>query len=634
VSYGGGVARGRDCAAPPHVRRAADAAPLTLAHTVLTGVVAIAVATIPVIVLVEVAARNVFALSAIWYQDAIALCVYVVTFMGGALAYDRRQHLRLSAHIQRLPRGAQIVVDGTAEWIVLCTAVCIAVSSLQLLRVDWIQTMPVLGISEAWAVLPLPLGLLIVACIALARIWHLPQRVGVLSGTLVVSVAAAIVLVTQLSPAVWRTFGMSGPIAALLGATALGLGVPVAFVFAGVALVYFYLSGTAPLVAAPLAMHSGVGNFILIALPCFFLLAYLMDEAQLAARLASVVSALLGAVRHSALYAIIATMYVFSGLSGSKSADIAAVGRSLLAICDERGYRRADSAAVLAASAAMGETIPPSIALLVLGSITTLSVGALFLGGLLPAVVMAVALALVVSLSPAPSAKPSVITDRTPLAWWRGMANVLPIVAGIAFLVGSIVTGMSTPTEASALVVLFMVVLAVAAYRSLDWRAAMRALVTTSSLCGAILLVVAAASALSNAVGFSGVLNTMGAIGLGPGWLFFLVTMLVLIVAGAVLEGLPALLLFVPIFMPMATKLGINPLQYGIAAIIAMGIGAHMPPVGIGLYTACVVGDTSVEAVGKAILPYLLVLCVGLLAVLLVPQLSLLLPAVAGLRVR
>ncbi|HLJ61910.1 MAG TPA: TRAP transporter large permease subunit [bacterium] len=609
-------------------------APLLWAHAALTGVVAIAVATTPVIVLVEVAARNVFAVSATWYQDAIALCVYVVTFMGGALAYDRGQHLRLSAHIQRLPKGAQMVVDGAAEWIVLCTAVCIAASSLRLLQVDWIQTMPVLQISETWAVLPLPLGLLIVACIALARIWQLPRRVGVLSGAPVVGVAAAIVLVTHLFPAVWRMFGVSGPMAAVLGTSALCLGVPVAFVFAGAALIYFYLSGTAPLVAAPLAMHSGVGNFVLIALPCFFLLAYLMDEAQLAARLASVVSALLGVVRHSAMYAIIATMYVFSGLSGSKSADIAAVGRALLAICDERGYRRADSAAVLAASAAMGETIPPSIALLVLGSITTLSVGALFLGGLLPAAVMAAALALVVSLRPAPAGKPSVITDRTPLAWWRGVAGVLPIVAGIAFLVGSIVTGMSTPTEASALVVLFMVVLATAAYRSLNWRAATRALVTTSSLCGAILLVVAAASAVSNAVGFSGVLNTVGAIDFGPDWLFFLVSMVVLLVAGAVLEGLPALLLFVPILMPMAAKLGINPLQYGIAAIIAMGIGAHTPPVGIGLYTACVVGDTSVEAVGKAILPYLLVLCAGLLAVLLAPQLSLFLPTVAGLRVR
>ena len=527
-----------------------------------------------------------------------------------------------------------MMVDGAAEWIVLCTAVSVAGSSLRLLRVDWIQTMPVLPISEAWAVLPLPLGLLIVACIALARIWRLPRRVRVLSGAPVVGVAAAVVVATQLSPAVWRTSGMSGPVAALLGATALCLGVPVAFVFAGAALVYFYLSGAAPLVAAPLAMHSGVGNFVLIALPCFFLLAYLMDEAQLAARLASVVSGLLGAVRHSPLYAIIATMYVFSGLSGSKSADIAAVGRALLAICDERGYRRADSAAVLAASAAMGETIPPSIALLVLGSITTLSVGALFLGGLLPAAVMAAALALLVSLGPAPSGKPAATTDRTPLAWWRGAAGVLPIVTGIVFLVASIVTGMSTPTEASALVVLFMVVLAAAAYRSLDWRAATRALITTSSLCGAILLVVAAASALSNAVGFSGVLNRVGAIALGPGWLFFLVTMMLLIVAGAVLEGLPALLLLVPILMPMAAKLGINPLQYGIAAIIAMGIGAHTPPVGIGLYTACVVGDTPVEAVGKAILPYLMVLCVGLLAVLLIPQLSLFLPAAAGLRVR
>ena len=225
----------RDGATLPHARLAAGAAPLTWAHTALTATVAVAVAAIPVVVLLEVAARNVFALSATWYQDAIALCVYVVTFLGGALAYDRRQHLRLSAHIQRLPAGTRMMVDGAAEWIVLCTAVCVAGSSLRLLRVDWIQTMPVLPISEAWAVLPLPLGLLIVACIALARIWRLPGRVGVLSGAPVVAVGVAVVVATQLSPVVWRASGMSGPLAALLGATALCLGVPVAFVFAGAA---------------------------------------------------------------------------------------------------------------------------------------------------------------------------------------------------------------------------------------------------------------------------------------------------------------------------------------------------------------------------------------------------------------
>ena len=145
---------------------------------------------------------------------------------------------------------------------------------------------------------------------------------------------------------------------------------------------------------------------------------------------------------------------------------------------------------------------------------------------------------------------------------------------------------------------------------------------------------VAAASALSSAVAFSGVLNVLGAVRGAPNWLFFTATMLVLVAAGAVLEGLPALLLLVPILMPMAVRFGINPLQYGIAAIIAMGIGAHLPPVGIGLYTACVVTDTPVEAVGRALLPYLVVLCLGLLAVLFVPQLSLYLPSVLGPRSR
>ena len=606
-----------------------------LADTILCVLVAAAVAAIPVFVLVEVVARDALGLAVAWYQDAVAVCVYVVAFMGGALAYLRGQHLRLTAPVRRLPEGARAAVDGVVEWTVLCATVGIALSSLRLLRLGWTETMQVLPIRETWAQLPLPLGLVIIACAAFGRIRRLPRRLALLTGGPVIGLGAVMAVLPALWPGMWRTPGVATLLPVGLGVPALVVGVPVAFVFAGMALLYFVLSGAAPVVAMPLAMHDGVNNFVLIALPCFFLLAYLMDEAGLAARLAEVVGAFLGRIRHGALYAIVATMYVFSGLSGSKSADIAAVGRPLLSICDERGYRRPDSAAVLAASAAMGETIPPSIALLVVGSITTLSIGALFLGGLIPAAVMALALAIMVSRRPVPSGTP--LPAGASVTPWRGAAAVAPIVAGIGFLVGSIVTGMSTPTEASALVVFFLAALAVAAYRSLDWRGAVRAIVTTSSLCGAILLLVASASAVSNAVAFSHVANlvgTLASIGGGAAWVFLLVTTFILLVAGAVLEGLPALLLFVPLFMPVAEKLGINPLQYGIAAIIAMGIGAHTPPVGIGLYTACVVGETPVEAVGQAVLPYLLILCVGLLAVVLIPTLSLFLPQMFGLAVR
>ncbi|HEV2356826.1 MAG TPA: TRAP transporter large permease subunit [bacterium] len=609
--------------------------PATAACGLLSGLVAAAVAAIPALVLLEVVARDALGVSVAWYQDAVSICVYIVAFMGGALAYLRGEHLRLTAPVRRLPERVRAAADGIVEWLVFCTALGIALSSVRLLQLGWTQTMQVLPIPETWAQLPLPLGLLIVACAALGRIGRLPRRLALLTGAPVLGLGAAVAAVTALWPGVWKTVGMATLVPLVLGVPALVAGVPVAFVFAGMALLYFVLSGAAPVVAMPLAMHDGVNNFVLIALPCFFLLAYLMDQAGLAARLAEVVGAFLGRIRHGALYTIVATMYVFSGLSGSKSADIAAVGRPLLSICDKRGYRRPDSAAVLAASAAMGETIPPSIALLVVGSITTLSIGALFLGGLIPAAVMAIALGLMVSRRPLPSGAPHLAgASVTP---WRSAAAVAPIVAGIAFLVGSIITGLSTPTEASALVVFFLAALAVSAYRSLSWRGAVRAIRTTSSLCGAILLLVASASAVSNAVAFSHVADLVGAlasIGGGAAWVFLLVTTFILLVAGAVLEGLPALLLFVPLFMPVAEKLGINPLQYGIAAIIAMGIGAHTPPVGVGLYTACVVGETSIEAVGQAVLPYLLVLCVGLLAVVLVPALSLFLPQMFGLAVR
>lgn len=591
-----------------------------------------ALVVIPVLVVLEVLFRDAFSTDLAWYQDVVSLCVYVITFVGGALAYLKRRHLRVTAVSDRLRPGLRAGAEAVGDWVALVVAVALIISSITPLRLDWIQKMQVLPISSTWALLPLPVGMAAVAVIAAVRICRLPRKAALCAGVATVGITVVLAAGTRLVPGFPVGTAFDGTILVVLALALLLIGVPVVFIFAGVATFFLYLTGLAPMTISPVTMQNGVESFILVALPCFFLLAYLVDKAGLVQRLVDVIGGALGRVRHGVLYTVIVTMYVFSGISGSKSADIAAVGRPIVTMTDDQGYTRAQAGALLGASAVMGETIPPSIALLVVGSISTLSVGALFLGGIIPAAVGSVALALLVTIRPVPKA---VRTGSYPhLNVAKVLTGVVPVLAAVVFLIGSIVGGFSTPTEASALVVAFVLVISVVGYRSLSLRACGDVVMTASVLCGAILMLVAAAAVVSNAVSFAGVANGAAdlarAVG-NRGWAFFLISMLIFLVGGAILEGLPALLLFIPIFVPVAQQLGINTLQYGIAAILAMGIGNHTPPIGVGLYTASVVSETRIEEIGKVIVPYLLALVVVLLLIMLIPDIVLVLPRAFGI---
>jgi tripartite ATP-independent transporter DctM subunit len=406
-----------------------------------------------------------------------------------------------------------------------------------------------------------------------------------------------------------------------------------AFGFAVASLAYFYFSGVSSPLSVPVNMQEGISSFVLLAIPFFVLAGAVMATGGLSMQLARLANVTVGRMRNGLLQVIVVTMYLFSGLSGSKAADMAAVATGLKDAIDEQGYDRGEIVAVLSASAIMAETVPPSIALLVLASVTSLSVSSLFLAGLIPAAVVAVCLMLSIALR-APRtryvAPPSSGRDVARAAVAAIPALLMPLILG-----RGIVSGIATPTEMSSVAVLYGVVLAGPFYRQLTLAKMRVMLLETASLTGMILFIIASATAFSRALLLANVPQQLAALfshigsnGLG----FLLVSTFALIVMGQLLEGLPAILVFAPLLLPVAVQFNINPIHFAIVLLIAMGLGAHTPPIGIGYYIACAIGGASVEKASRAMLSYLFVLAAGLLLVVFFPWFSLALPRLAHLQ--
>jgi tripartite ATP-independent transporter DctM subunit len=447
----------------------------------------------------------------------------------------------------------------------------------------------------------------------------------VLAG-LAVAAVAGLLMTVDLTASV-----MAGPNASLLIMitlffAAVLLGLPVSFAMLLATLVYLQTTDAAPLVAVPQNMVDGTGNFILLALPFFIFAGLIMERGGISLRLVRFAMALVGGARGGLLQVIVVTIYLVSGISGSKIADVAAVGSVMRGELRRHGYRPDQGAAVLAASAAMAETIPPSIAMLVLGSVTPISIGTLFLGGLLPAAVIAVCLmALIFVMAPRRADGPVMAAGHR----LRAVPGaILPLAMPVAMVAG-IRFGVATPTEVSSFAVLYGLVLSVLVYRALPVRRVFALATECAATAGMVLFVLASAQSFAWVLTAAnlpqhlvGLLDTAGR----SATVFLIGSIVLLILIGSLLEGLPALIILAPLLLPIAAGLGIDGVQYGVVLILAMGVGAFMPPVGIGFYVACAVAESRVEAAARTMLPYLVVLVLGIVLIAFVPGITLAVP--------
>ena len=594
-------------------------------HLAATAVAAAAMLAELVIILGDVAQRQFLSRSFLWADETAKLALSIIAFIGGAAAYRARQHTSVRVLLDRMRPGAIDLTLATLEWVIVLTACIAAWQGVLLLQTNWTTHTPILQVSVSWIGLPLPIGLCLIALFALERL-ALQHRPAV--------AAAALAIVAGLAAAIVTTdasvfFAAHDSLALLLmlvlffGTVLLGL--PVSFAMLLSTLIYLTMTDAAPIIAVPQNMIDGTGNFILLALPFFIFAGLIMERGGISLRLVHFAMALVGNLRGALLQVMVVTIYLVSGISGSKIADVAAVGSVMRGEMRRHGYAPEQGAAVLAASAAMAETIPPSIAMLVLGSVTPISIGTLFVAGLLPAALIAVCLMALIAGQARHRTAPPMLAGRRLAAI---PPAILPLLMPVMMVMG-IRFGLATPTEVSTFAVLYGLILSVLLYRGLTWRGVLQLTLSGAMSAGMVLFVLSSAQSFAWVLAAANLpqqlVELLNDVGRSPA-VFWCGSIVLLILIGTLLEGLPALIILAPLLLPIATGLGIDAVQYGIVLILAMGVGAFMPPVGIGFYVASAVAGSSVEAAARRMLPFLVVLILAIAVIALVPDVALIVP--------
>ncbi len=606
--------------------------PVAILDTCVDIVVGVALVGELLAVITDVLGRTFFDSPLLWADEVSSLALSVIAFIGGAIAYRREQHVFIRTIVDLLPDNLRHACYAFVDWLVIGIAAICFKASLGVLATRWDETTPILEMRGTWLALPLTVGMVVLALYALIRLCEQPLRAVVASGVVAVACTAAVIAVhLWWLPAVSTGTAVSVAIVVVL-VTAL-LGLPIGFALILGTLLFLYSGGLVGMIALPQNMVDGVSRFVLLALPFFILAGFVMESGGISRRLILFVASLVGSLRGGLMQVTVVSMYIVSGISGSKAADVAAVGLVMRDMLDEEGYDKSEAAAVLAASAAMGECVPPSIAMLVLGSVTSLSIGALFAAGLLPAAVIALCLMALIWFRALRSG------NRRSVDIGRGHHLKLALDAVIpasmpVFLFAGIFTGFATPTELSAFAVAYGLLIAVFLYRELSVRSLARVIATSSTVAAMVLFTLAAAQAFSWVLSAAQVPQSLAHLLAEMhenATLFMLISIIGLVVLGSLLEGLPALLILAPLLLPMTPALGISQLHYGIVLLIAMGIGAFLPPLGVGFYIACAVARAPMGRSSSIMVPYVVVLLIGLLLVAFIPWLTLVFPRALGL---
>jgi tripartite ATP-independent transporter DctM subunit len=556
-------------------------------------------------------------------EETARLFLIGLAFLGGGVAYGRGQFMAITVAVDRLPQDWRAYPTAAVQWVVIAVTAAIGGASIPLEIMNAGGHSTLLGISFVWMVLPMTVGsavLILHAGVALGRMRRKPVLA---SGAFVAAIVLALVLARE---GAWTETAALPLLVGGVFVLTIAIGVPVGFVLGAVGILYVLSTGAAPVVAIASTAQRGTGGFIFLALPFFIVTGFIMDRGGIGARIVDFLSALIGHVRGGLLQVSIVGMYIASGISGAKAADMAAVGIPMNKSFRRQGYDPAEAAAVLAASAAMGESIPPSIAILAMGSVTSISTGALFLAGLLPAATIAACLMAVVYLRALRSGRKPTTRAALSHRLATGRRAVVPLAMPV-LLIGGIVAGLGTPTEVSSFAVVYGLAVGIAIYRQIGAASLWEIATEASLLSGMIFFTFSGATLFSWALSLEGVPDIVasGLGALGP-HLFLPAVIVITILLGAVLESIVTIIILGPLLLPVALQLGVDPLQYSIVLIEAFGIGSIIPPVGLALYIACAICETGVDRTARPLAGYLAVLCLGLLIVAAVPWITLVLP--------
>ena len=576
-----------------------------------------------VVLLAGVVARFVLHNPLVWSDELASILFLWLAMFGSVVALRRAEHMRMTAIVARLGPSARALMEAVATCACLAFLAMVLWPAWQHASNEGDITTPALEISNLWREIAMPIGIALMGTFAILRL---------LREASAKHIVAALLIVGGICAAFW--FGRSafedlGRLNLLIffvgvAAGSVLAGIPIAFAFGLGTFGYLALGTSTPMEVMAGRMDEGMSHLILLAVPLFVFLGQLLEATGMARAMVAFLAGLLGHVRGGLSYVLVGAMYLVSGISGAKAADMAAVAPALFPEMKARGADEGELVALLAATGAQTETVPPSLVLITIGSVTGVSIAALFTGGLLPALVLGVILCAVVGWRSRGEDLSGV--PRTP---WRQnlklFAIAFPALALPFVIRAAVVEGVATATEVSTIGIVYALIVGAILYRQLKWRNLGKMLVGTAALSGAILLIIGTATAMAWGLtqsGFSGWLASTMATLPGGAPMFLVVSIVAFVILGSVLEGIPAMVLFGPLLFPIARELGIHEVHYAMVATLSMGLGLFAPPLGVGYYAACAIARVNPDRGIRPMMRYMLALLVGTIIIAAVPWLS------------
>ena len=576
-----------------------------------------------IVLFVGVAMRYGLRQPIVWSDELASVLFIWLAMLGAVIALQRGEHMRMTALVSRAGPDLRALLDVLAVAAPLVFLLAVIGPGLDYAEDEGFVTLPALDVPNTWKAAALPAGTALMALMAGLKL----LRTATLGRLAVVGLGlAALVGLGHLAAPTLKLLGNANLLIFFVGLVALGVGagVPIAFSFGIATVGYLAFTTSVPLPVVVGRMDEGMSHLILLSVPLFVFLGLLIEMTGMARAMVGFLANLLGHVRGGLSYVLIGAMYLVSGISGSKAADMAAVTPVLFPEMIKRGARPGDLVALLAATGAQTETIPPSLVLLTIGSVTGVSIAALFTGGMLPGLVLGLVLCVLVRWRYRHDDL-SGVRRATMGEIGRSALVAIPAIALPFVIRGAVMQGIATATEVSTIGILYSVIVGLLIYRRFDWRRLAPMLVETATLSGAILLIIGAATAMAWALTQSGFSQDLAHAMAGlPGGAatFMAVSILAFIVLGSVLEGIPSIVLFGPLLFPIARSMGIHEVHYAMVVILSMGLGLFSPPFGVGFYAAAAIGRVDPSEAIRPIWGYMLALVLGLIVVAAVPWIS------------
>jgi len=559
----------------------------------------------------------------VWSDELASILFLWLAMLGSVIALRRGEHMRMTAIVARLGPGSRALMEAVATCACLAFLAMVLWPAWQHASDEGDITTPALEISNLWREIAMPIGIALMSLFAILRLLREARARHLLAALAIVGGLCA---TFWFGRAAFEDLGRLNLLVFLVGVAAGSVlaGIPIAFAFGLGTFGYLALGTGTPLPVIVGRMDEGMSHLILLAVPLFVFLGQLLEATGMARAMVAFLAGLLGHVRGGLSYVLVGAMYLVSGISGAKAADMAAVAPALFPEMKARGADEAELVALLAATGAQTETVPPSLVLITIGSVTGVSIAALFTGGLLPALVLGILLCAVVGWR-----SRGEDLSRVPRSPWRDNLKrfgfALPALA-LPFLIrAAVVEVVATATEVSTLGIVYALAVGALVYRQMKWRELGSMLVGTAALSGAILLIIGTATAMAWGLtqsGFSGWLASSMAALPGGAPMFLAVSIVAFVILGSVLEGIPAMVLLGPLLFPIARQLGIHEVHYAMVATLAMGLGLFAPPLGVGYYAACAIARVNPDRGIRPMLRYMAALLVGIIVIAVVPWLS------------